>query len=503
MDTVAITIVCSVAAVLRATRLGTPSRLIFDESFYARDACWYIRSSVETCRVGAEINLEHPPLGKWLIAAGEAVAGYGPVGWRVASVVAGVAAVAVTYLLARKLLSSTFAATFASGLLAVDLLHFVHSRMSMLDIFLGLFVLIAFTCLAWDRDHLLEGRRGLRERPWRSAAGIAAGAAIAVKWSGVFTLAGVVATTLAWELWMRRSVARRRALLTVIKSAGPGMVVAFVLLPAVVYVAAHIGRVEGTILALPWAEGSWFETFIDRQQIAYRFHIDLEVTNPYASPPWWWLLVKRGIPYYFVNPEGVYRQVTAAGSPLVWWLSIPALVTATIAWIRNNSPVRPEGLLLSGFYWNYLPWIAFAGAGFLLGSGRTAVFIFYVVPLLPFMFVVMAGIAQKLVSRMWGKALVALFAAGAIGLFGFYYPVLTGSSLTKDQWSARMWIFDSCGRGDRAPLTVTQIRTRDQIATTRVVEKGKAYLPPTGFCWIQFTQGLTRIDLDSLLQRSR
>lgn len=503
LDTISISIVTTIAAALRVIGLGTPSKALFDEDFYTKDACWYINAAQDLCKIDREANLEHPPLGKWLIALGEAGFGNNSVGWRVSSVVVGVLTVVVTYLLARKLLRSTFAATFAAGLLAVDLMHFVHSRTAMLDVFLGFFVLVAFTCIAWDRDHLLEGRQRLRDRPWRSAAGVAAGAAIAVKWTGVLTLVGLIAMSLAWELWARRPSSRRRAFISVIKTAGFKLLFVFVLLPALVYLASHIGRIQGAVLALPWEEGSWFENFVDRQQSALRYHLDLEVTNPFSLPPWWWLLLKRGIPYAFDQTGDVYRQVTAAGSPLVWWLSIPALLAMTLKWLRYNSPERPEGVIMAGFYWNYLPWIAFAGAGFLLGSARSSLFIFYVVPLLPFMFIAMAAIAQSLVRRLWGKGIVAVFSIAVVALFAFYYPVVTYRPLTKEQWSSRMWIFTDCRRPDRSPLTVIETNTRNGTLETTTLEYGRAYLPPTGFCWIQMKLGFETVDLDSLLRGSR
>ena len=43
------------------------------------------------------------------------------------------------------------AAALASGLLAVDLLHFVQSRVSMLDIFVPMFGVAGFLFLTYDR----------------------------------------------------------------------------------------------------------------------------------------------------------------------------------------------------------------------------------------------------------------------------------------------------------------------------------------------------------------
>jgi dolichyl-phosphate-mannose--protein O-mannosyl transferase len=63
---------------LRLARLDEPGRLQFDEVYYVGDAQDYLRQGVE------EVRPAHPPVGKWLIAAGILVAGDDPFGWRVA-----------------------------------------------------------------------------------------------------------------------------------------------------------------------------------------------------------------------------------------------------------------------------------------------------------------------------------------------------------------------------------------------------------------------------------
>lgn len=501
-DTIALGVLVALGAALRAIGLSRPAEELFDEPFYARDACWYVRPGDPVCEVLKEGNLEHPPLGKWLIAAGESFFGHTPIGWRVASLVAGALGVALTYVLARKLLRSTFAATFAAGLLAVDFLHFVHSRLAMLDIFHGLFVLAAFTGLAFDRDALLAGRSGIRERPWRLVAGAAAACATATKWSGIFTLVAVVVIEIAWEMWRRRPARRLKALGQLVRSDGLAFALAFLVVPAALYLFTYVGRVHGDLLALPWAEGAWFAELAERHQEAFRFHRDNEITNPYASPPWTWLLLKRAFPYFFEKTEdGMYQQLLAGGSPLVWWLSVPALVAITAIWFKRNSPERPEGIVLGGFYWNFLPWVAFAAAPFVLGSHRSSVFIFYVLPMLPFMFIAMAQLAQAASTKVWGKGFVGLFAVGAVALFVFYWPFLTARPLERDAWRARIWVFNDCGRDD-APIVINDITTRNGTTTTRVIEKGKEFLPPEGWCWIQVRQGLSKIGLDSFITPS-
>ena len=122
-----------VASVVRFDALGRPGTYVADEGFYARDGCWYVHHSSRLCGIDGEQTPEHPPLGKWLIGAGIRVFGFTPRGWRMASAIAGVATVAVLFALAAELLASTAAALLAAGLLAVEPLSVVQSRMATLD----------------------------------------------------------------------------------------------------------------------------------------------------------------------------------------------------------------------------------------------------------------------------------------------------------------------------------------------------------------------------------
>jgi dolichyl-phosphate-mannose--protein O-mannosyl transferase len=83
-DTITLIALTLAAAALRFVALGRPVELVFDEIFYARDACWYVAGSEAVCNVGGLVSRAHPPLGKWLIGAGIAAFGYDPFGWRVA-----------------------------------------------------------------------------------------------------------------------------------------------------------------------------------------------------------------------------------------------------------------------------------------------------------------------------------------------------------------------------------------------------------------------------------
>src|SRR5262249_22439235 len=148
------------AAILRLWGLAAPSQPYWDEQYYVFDARAYLGGGIGQPIPGApaehiadEGTWVHPPLGKWMIA----LLGVGPLGirsavdWRLPSVLFGVVGVLVLYLLTLRLWGSVWWAGCSSGLLALDGLHIVQSRLAMLDVFLTTFILGAVLFAVLDR----------------------------------------------------------------------------------------------------------------------------------------------------------------------------------------------------------------------------------------------------------------------------------------------------------------------------------------------------------------
>ncbi len=495
-DTAALAAVTAVALGLRLARLADPHALIFDETYYAKDACWYALANPHVCHVSSEITWVHPPLGKWLIAAGIAVFGFDSFGYRIVPAIAGTVVVALTYLLARRLLRSTAAAVFASVLLALDFMEFVQSRTAMLDIFVPLFGLAALLCALRDRDRIAAAASGsplprlATLRPWRLAAGIAAGAAVASKWNGGLLWAAVIALSVGWELAAHRGRRLWRE--------APSLVAWLVLVPVAVYCLTYVGRLSDLDVAKlcrqyepgpgcrTVAHESWPLRLAHLQVYMLDFHRGLSSTHPYESPPWSWLLIKRPVSYYFCTgssckppaPDGDYSEVMTVGEPLTWWLSLPALVAVAVAWWRKlmrapprppGTPPRPpcEGTILTGFAFSYLPWLALTGS-------RQAVFIFYVLPAVPFMYLALAYVARRIGHGLGGRVAGAALVAAAVALFAFYYPLLANVPIPQQQWRQRVALFDHCSRPAEPART----------GSGRGTGTSEQNLPPTGWCWI-------------------
>jgi dolichyl-phosphate-mannose-protein mannosyltransferase len=227
-------LVTTFAGLLRFIRLDQPATTltdkglvegpgdIFDEVYYACDSHSLVKYGVEHATVSGgpfctptdqPSFVVHPPLGKWLIGLGEKVFGFDTFGWRFAAALFGTLTVLLVVRIGRRMTGSTLLGGMAGLLLALDGLHFVQSRVAMLDVFLCFWIVATFGALVVDRDHVRArlasfpdpayGRLGLR--PWRLLAGVCSGAALATKWSALFPLAVLVLLSVTWEVGSRRT----------------------------------------------------------------------------------------------------------------------------------------------------------------------------------------------------------------------------------------------------------------------------------------------------------
>lgn len=478
--------VTAIAAITRIFRLGLPERFAFDEVYYAKEACFYLEASKSLCKLPKTPAAEvHPPLAKWLMGLGIETLGFNSWGWRIVAAIFGVLGVVLLYLLARKIFHSSIAAVVAAGLLAFDPLHFVQSRAALLDIFPATFGVAAFLFIAYDRDRMLKEteeagpKRGLLARPWRLAAGLAAGAATASKWTGGLMLIAVVLLTIAWEVARRRDRGWGSAILQTARQETLSIALFLGLVPFVVYVTSYIGLLEGAVLQ-PFADHSWAREWLRYQTNAFTFHRGLRSPHGYESSPIAWIALKRPLLYWNEIGGGNQASVYALGNPLIWWPSVVALGYMFVRWLRQRDWRGPEGMILTGFALTYLAWLV-------LAPGRTAVFLFYLLPAIPFMCLAIAYVVTVVAQGRLRKVAVVATTILSAGWFFLYYPIIADVPISTDRWEAQMF-FDDCDkkpRRDRESHTVTQaIDRQTTIIKTRVVtETNTKNYPPEGWCW--------------------
>lgn len=457
------------AAGLRFAWLPHPERIYFDETYYAENAAQLLDYGVETSpRIASDPSqgvdpsfVVHPPVGKWLIAAGIALFGDNSLGWRVASATAGTVLVAATYFVALRLFRRRGVAALTAFLLAIEGLALTMSRISMLDIFLAMFVALGVWCLLIDRDqrwalvdpdHPVDRYGPLQQqvpriaRPWLWLAGVALGLALATKWSAVLAIGGAGLFLLGSEVaWRRALTGRWWSQPWRLVATGVG---ALLVVPLVVYVGSYVSwfanyeytRPGNAVCAeAPCDVGSgevargWF----GEQQEIFRFHRDLEVTHNYRANAVNWPITRRPVVYYYESctddsdepctvDRGHVEEIIGLGNPAVWWIALPVYPFLLWAAVRHRDRVAATiaVLLLA----QYLPWLVQA----------RPLFFFYALPLVPMVVLTLGWAAHRALQRPRTRWVPVVGAGLALAAFVYWTPIYYGFQITEDAWRMRM-----------------------------------------------------------------
>ena len=435
------------AFAIRLHRLRFPTKEVFDETYYRKDAYSLLKHGVEIGENGAASFVVHPPFGKWLIALGEGLGSYDSFGWRISAAIAGALSILVLCRLGRRLFRSTLLGCLAGFLLSLDGLHFVQSRIAMLDIFLLLWVVAALACLVADRDDMRAKLAARLDRDlsypgpklgfrwWRLAAGVCLGAAIATKWSAIFYVVALVLLSLAWDVGARRT-------------AGIPAPFRAAIWRELIPIGLLLLAVPFALYVFSWA--GWFLTddgfardqgalrgFISYHRQILDFHSGLDTPHPYQSNPWGWLLLARPVSYWYTAPiKDTSEEILGIGTPAIWWASIPALFAVMWSWISRRD-WRAAAILI-GFAAGYLPW--------LFQPDRT-MFLFYALPAVPFLCLALAYCAGLVIGpsdgsvtrRRVGGAVVAAYTLLVVVNFFGLYPILAAEVIPYSSWHDRMW----------------------------------------------------------------
>jgi dolichyl-phosphate-mannose-protein mannosyltransferase len=485
-------LVTAFGAFLRFDRLRVPRALIFDETYYAKDAWSILNHGVELTLVNnanSIIQAGHtnifapchgtascgeyvvqPEVGKLLIAVGEWLFGLNSFGWRFASAVFGSLAILLICRIARRMTRSTLLGCVAGLLMSLDGLEFVLSRSGILDIFLMFFVLAAFGCILIDRDagraQLAVGvarrqggqlgpRFGIRR--WRVAAGICLGLAVATKWNAAWYIVGFAALITAWDIGARRAAGLTSFVRGGLREAR-WLPVTFIAVPLGVYAASWSGwfatstgydrdyaQTHGVHTPVISALYSLFE--YHREAIG--FGLGLSLPHPYQSQPWDWLLVTRPVAFYAqcytgpatyqACPKGQVaweQEVLALGTPAIWWGSMLALLFCLGWWLLRRD--WRAGAVLLGVLAGWGPWFPLVT--------RTK-FYYYALEFEPFLILsivlclglILGPAAAGVLRRSVGAGVVGAYLLCVLLMFWYFYPILAGSIIPYDDWLSHMW----------------------------------------------------------------
>jgi dolichyl-phosphate-mannose--protein O-mannosyl transferase len=436
-------LITAFAGFFRFYHLGTPHAVIFDETYYVKDAWSILRHGVEWNAVanpagypasqnyannlmlaghtnilgpcvgqGCGEYVVQPEVGKYLIAVGEWMFGLNPFGWRFASAVFGTLAILLMCRIARRLTRSTLLGCIAGLLLALDGMEFTLSRTGILDIFLMFFVLATFGALLLDRD---ESRARLAEyvvrrrsdeagpqlgiRKWRIAAGILLGLAMGCKQDAVWYIPAFIGLAIAWDIGARRAAGLRMPWTGAFTKDAVWLPLTLAVIPIVTYVATwtnwlvtntgywrNSAQLQG--LNIP-VISPLYSLYLYHVKM-YDFGVNLSSTHPYMSQPWGWIVLSRPVAFYYesyTSGTGAHLCPSSGCPGPAWSQEVLPLGNPAIWWVSI-----PVMLFCLGWWLTRRDWrsgasllaIAFGWLPWLIFVHRTK-FDYYSLEFLPFL----------------------------------------------------------------------------------------------------------------------
>ena len=499
---VPLALVTLLGGVMRFVSLSSPHAVVFDETYYLKDSySLLLHGTEQQWPSGADEDfvsgkipdvenhpsfVVHPPLGKWLIAVGLwAFGGEDPFGWRFSAALFGTASIALIWCAGWLLFRSVSLATVAGLLTSLDGLHLVESRLALLDIFLMFFLLLAFVLVLLDRD---DGRRRLLARMntsplgpwlgvrwWRVAAGVACGAAAAVKWNALFSIAALGVLAVLWDMNARRVAGVRRWFTGALLKDGPWGFLTMIGTGLVTYLLTWSGwLLTDTGYDRNWAElnpgqgPQWLPSALrslwEYHVAAYSFHTGLSSHHTYMAGPLSWFVMERPTSYYYESPgagtdgctvDSCSQAILNLGNPAIWWAAIPALGLGIWLWaVRRDWRF---GALVGIWAAGYLPWYLYP---------ERTMFFFYALSYFPALVLLLTGAIgvltgrlavprhgatagtvaalddERVVSPRWARrwrVVTLVFLVLVVALAVFFWPVWTGQTIPYDHWRWRMW----------------------------------------------------------------
>jgi dolichyl-phosphate-mannose-protein mannosyltransferase len=324
--------------------------------------------------------------------------------WRIPGVLFAAVLAFFLVLLARRLFASAVVPALVGLAVILDGSMFAQARIGMNDIYVGTLIVAGWYFVV------------AAHRPRRSAivdiliAGVLFGLALASKWAGAYTLAGLLVASLAvtarayergrpgtggpLDLFARRGL---NALV---------LFVSFAVIPAAIYLASYVRWFGGPTIPYGW-------TLIELTQQMYWYHSSLTAPHPAGSPWWSWPFVLKPVYWYFgASSGGDNAYIYDAGNVVLFWGGLVAFGWCAVAAIRARSV--PLAFVVFAGLVQYVPWIPI---------GRV-LFFYHFFTVLPFYLLALAaGLAYLWES---GRVRVVIgFLAVAAAAFAYFYPFIS------------------------------------------------------------------------------
>lgn len=378
-------------------RLPIPHQLVFDEIHYVPAARTLIS-------LAGPANIEHPLLGKSLIAVGMLLFGDTPFGWRFMATLAGSGTVVSMFATTWQITGRLRASLVAAVLTLLNFTLYVQSRIAMLDGFMLAFLAGAIAMTAWT----------LRTGGWWRwvAVSVLLGLAVGCKW-----LAAPYVAFAAAALVILKSQDQRRF---------PGLPI----WPAV----AVLGGVSVSAYLLTFAPAFFYA--VEPLTLARLIPFQLEMfeqqtqvlpAHGYQSDWWSWPLLIRPIWYLYEPADGAQRGILLLGNPAIMWIGLAAVLGCWIGWVRHGS----ARLFAAAALWT-------ASLGIWAVIPKSLGFYYYYFPSSVFIVLPIVLLLDHWRMRLRGADLALVGVASCLALY--FLPILSAQAL-PDAGAFRRWMW--------------------------------------------------------------
>lgn len=396
-----------IAEALFLVRLGIPHKLMFDEVYYvpAARTLWALDRPV---------NIEHPLVGKELIALGIHLFGDTSFGWRIMAALAAGALVmgvfAIGWLTFRRLRPAVIAALLA----IVNMTVFVQARIAMLDGFMTMFLVLSIAALLWA----MRGPRHVKTKT--ALAAILLGLGAGAKWTAVPFLGFAGIAVIAIRLHDAHSAGRdiESALYARGQRHWPTVAtLPLLLILGVVAIATYFATFAPAFF---YATAPLdFAHLLPFQLTMYTQQTQVLPPHTYQSSWWSWPLDIRPIWYLYERVDGAMRGVLMLGNPVVIWGGIVGVLACFTGWWHHGSwrLLGVAGLWLGGW-------------GIFIIIPKSLGFFYYYYPASVFLGLAIAGACDHFA---WTRKrrIDEWFVIAAIGVFAYFYPIISAQALAS------------------------------------------------------------------------
>lgn len=351
--------------------------MVFDEIYYAKTALDYLHKIAPTLS-------ENPHLSTFIIAAGIAMFGETPFGWRIMPLLCGTLVLVIIYLFTLQL--------------------FHQRKIALIEPEVTLFICLEYYFLYQYilANNALNFKSASRNMLY---VGICLGLGLACKWTALFTLIPIGIVILL-------CIIRKPKLLDL-----PSLftyTLSIIIIPTLIYILSFVPY------SIITQQTSLLNLFINAQKFMFWFH-SLGINKTHSmlqGSQWWsWPLIINPMNIYSLNitPHQVI-SITLMGNPLIWWLGVPAVILIAIyaAKQRNTSYYFILLLILA----QLLPFVFISRISY----------IYYFYSVTPFWILAIAASIRVLLKSSTTKLsiLIYIYLAAVVGLFIMFYPVLAG-----------------------------------------------------------------------------